>query len=71
MFDIGGGELVVIILAIIVLFGPKKVPELMKMLGKGMRKVKDAQFELKQQINDIGSEIESHITAIKDSIEKK
>jgi len=33
MFDIGGGELIVIILAVILLFGPKKIPEIMSNLS--------------------------------------
>ena len=58
MFDIGGGELILIVLAFVVLFGPKKVPEITKMLGKGMRKVREAQTELKSQLKDLEKEIE-------------
>lgn len=59
MFDIGGGELILIILAFVVLFGPKKVPEVTKMLGKGLRKVKEAQTELKSQFKEIEKDIEN------------
>ena len=38
----GGMEWIVIIIAILVLFGGKKIPEFMKGLGKGMREFKDA-----------------------------
>ena len=58
MFDIGGGELILIVLAFVILFGPKKVPEVTKMLGKGLRKVKEAQTELKSQLKDFEKEIE-------------
>ncbi len=58
MFDIGGGELILIVLAFVILFGPKKVPEVTKMLGKGLRKVKEAQTELKSQLKDFEREIE-------------
>jgi len=57
MFDVGGGELVVILLAFFLLFGPKKIPEISRMLGKGFQKVKQAQSELKSQINDLEKEI--------------
>ena len=57
MFDIGGGELILIVLAFLILFGPKKVPEITKMLGKGMRKVKEAQTELKNQLKELEKEI--------------
>jgi len=59
MFDIGGGELILIILAFVVLFGPKKVPEVTKMLGKGLRKIKEAQTELKSQFKEIEKDIEN------------
>jgi sec-independent protein translocase protein TatA len=57
MFDIGGGELILIVLAFIVLFGPKKVPEITKMLGKGLRKVKEAQTEFKTQLKELEKDI--------------
>ena len=38
----GGGELILIIVVVLLLFGGKKIPELMKGLGKGMREFKDA-----------------------------
>ena len=59
MFDIGGGELLLVLLAFVVLFGPKKIPEVTKMLGKGFRKVKDAQTELKSQLKDLENQIEN------------
>lgn len=38
----GGGEWVVIILVVLLLFGGRKIPELMKGLGEGMREFKKA-----------------------------
>ena len=38
----GGSELILIILAILLLFGGKKIPELMKGIGRGMREFNDA-----------------------------
>ena len=61
MFDVGGGELLLIILAIIVLFGPKKIPEVMKMVNQGMQKVRKAQSEIQSQINNLQDEIKSTI----------
>ncbi|HEY8929031.1 MAG TPA: twin-arginine translocase TatA/TatE family subunit [Mucilaginibacter sp.] len=40
---LGAPEIILIILAILILFGGKKIPELMKGLGKGMKEFKDAQ----------------------------
>lgn len=53
MFDVGGGELLLIVLAILVLFGPEKLPEIAQMFGKGMSKVKQAQAQLQNQLSDI------------------
>lgn len=56
MFDLGGGELLLIVLAVLVLFGPKKLPELAQSLGRGMREFKRAQREFTEQINQAVSE---------------
>ncbi|MDB5035619.1 MAG: twin-arginine translocase TatA/TatE family subunit [Chlorobi bacterium] len=51
MFDIGGGELFLILLCVLVLFGPKKLPELAQSLGRGIREFKKAQREFTDHIN--------------------
>ena len=40
--NIGTGEIIIIALIVLLLFGGKKIPELMKGLGKGMKSFKDA-----------------------------
>ena len=40
---LGAPEIILILLAILLLFGGKKIPEMMKGLGKGMKEFKDAQ----------------------------
>ena len=42
LFGLGGSEMIVIMIIILLLFGGKKIPELMKGLGKGMKDFKDA-----------------------------
>ena len=42
MGRLGGSELIVIVLIVVLLFGGKKIPELMKGLGNGIREFKDA-----------------------------
>jgi len=58
MFDIGGGELLLILIAVLVFFGPKKLPELARSVGRGMREFKRAQREFTDQINTAFSEEE-------------
>ena len=43
---IGWPQIVLIIVIVLILFGGKKLPELMKGLGKGMKEFKDATKEL-------------------------
>ncbi len=51
MFDIGGGELLLILIVVLVAFGPKKLPELAQSLGRGIREFKRAQRDFAEQIN--------------------
>ncbi|MDX9791749.1 MAG: twin-arginine translocase TatA/TatE family subunit [Candidatus Kapaibacterium sp.] len=70
MFDVGGGELVFIILAILVLFGPKKLPEFAKMIKRGMSEVKKAQSSFTEQITDVTGEFNKQTNSIKNKVEK-
>jgi TatA/E family protein of Tat protein translocase len=55
--SLGGGELLIILLFILIFFGSNKIPDLARGLGKGMREMKDAmqgvQSELRQTMNDV------------------
>ena len=42
MFNLGGGEIFLIMAILLLMFGGKKLPELAKGLGKGIREFKDA-----------------------------
>ncbi|HNB82036.1 MAG TPA: twin-arginine translocase TatA/TatE family subunit [Chitinophagaceae bacterium] len=46
----GGTEWILIVLAVLVLFGGRKIPEFMRGLGKGMREFKDAKDNIKSEI---------------------
>lgn len=48
----GGSEWIFIILAVVLLFGGKKIPELMRGLGKGIREFKDAKDNVKNEIEE-------------------
>ena len=50
--NLGTGEIILILLVILILFGAKKIPELAQGLGKGMR-------EFKKSLKDVEDEIKS------------
>ncbi|MCP1381386.1 Sec-independent protein translocase subunit TatA/TatB [Runella salmonicolor] len=50
ILGLGGQEILLIGLIVLLLFGAKKIPELMKGLGKGIREFKDASKEVKENI---------------------
>ena len=48
---IGTTEIVLIVLAVVLLFGGKKIPELMKGIGQGVRSFKDGMKDVEKEIN--------------------
>ena len=58
---IGGPEIIVVLLFIVMFFGSKKIPELAKGLGKAMREVKDASNDIKKEIRDSASSIKNDL----------
>ncbi len=48
----GGGEMILIVLAILLLFGGRKIPELMRGLGNGIREFNDAKGKVRDNITD-------------------
>ena len=50
--NIGGGSLVLIIIVIILLFGAKRIPELARGLGRGIREFKDATKEIQDDLEE-------------------
>lgn len=48
----GWGEMLIIALFILVFFGARKIPEIARGMGKGIREFKDATKEVKKEINE-------------------
>ena len=48
----GGSEWILIVLVVLLLFGGKKIPELMRGIGKGIREFNDAKTSVKSEIED-------------------
>lgn len=51
--NIGAGEVILIALVILLLFGGKKIPELMKGIGKGVKSFKDGMSGISEEINSV------------------
>lgn len=71
---ISGQEIVILALAVLILFGSKKIPEMARGLGKGMREFRKAADDIKRELNqsapDIKSGLEDIGRDIKDSAEE-
>jgi sec-independent protein translocase protein TatB len=69
--DISGGELVLVLLAIFLLFGPNKLPEITKniakTLGKFRKYTSDIQAEVDKAIGPIKDELQGHAKDLKES----
>jgi sec-independent protein translocase protein TatA len=80
MFGIGGGELILIIFIALMLFGSEKIPDIARMLGKGMAQLKNATNEIKSEIqssantpeiNNLTTNFNKEVDAIKESIKDR
>lgn len=54
--NLGAGEIVIIALVVLLLFGGKKIPELMKGLGKGVKSFKEGMNEIEKDIDGNGED---------------
>lgn len=53
MFGIGAGEFIVILIVGLIVFGPGKLPEVGRAIGKGLREFRKAQAALSQTLNEV------------------
>lgn len=52
LFDVSGGEFLVIVIFILIFFGSKNIPDLARGLGKGIREFKNAANSIKHEITN-------------------
>ena len=57
--NIGTGEILIVALVVLLLFGGKKIPELMRGLGKGVKSFKDGMKDIEKEITDVDSDEKS------------
>ena len=58
LFSLGGPEVIIILFAILLLFGGRKIPELMKGLGKGIKEFNNARATIESELKEGMKEIE-------------
>ncbi len=56
LFNLGGGEIILILALVLILFGAKKLPELAKGLGTGIKEFKKATREVTDEIQNASNE---------------
>jgi sec-independent protein translocase protein TatA len=76
---ISGGEIFIVLLIVVMLFGSDKLPEIARGLGKGMRQIKDATDDIKREIRnsaekhdidlDMASKVKDEFNKVKDNVE--
>ncbi len=52
LFNLGTGEIIIIVFVILLLFGARRIPELMKGIGKGVRSFKEGMNDITNEINN-------------------
>ncbi|WP_246452185.1 Sec-independent protein translocase subunit TatA/TatB [Croceimicrobium hydrocarbonivorans] len=68
-FNISGGEIVVILLLVIMFFGANRIPEIARGIGKGIREVRNATEDIKNEINKTSEG--SDLKKFKDKVESE
>ena len=56
---LGTNEIIIILVIVLLLFGGKKIPELMRGIGKGVREFNDAKNNVKKEIEESTSDTKS------------
>lgn len=56
---LGTNEIIIILIIVLLLFGGRKIPELMRGLGKGVREFNDAKSNVKKEIEDSTNDVKN------------
>jgi sec-independent protein translocase protein TatA len=72
--NLGGGELFLIMLFVVMFFGSDKLPAIAKGLGKGLREINNAKAQIQSEIQNhtggLREEIEKHTSEIQSELDK-
>jgi TatA/E family protein of Tat protein translocase len=67
MFGIGGTELVVIFVLALLVFGPKRLPEIGRAIAQGLKMFKEASREVRESFSDVQAEFDQEIRKAEDA----
>ncbi len=67
---ISGQEIVILAMAVLILFGSKRIPEMARGLGKGMREFRKAADDIKRELNQSAPDIKSGLDDIGKNIKE-
>jgi sec-independent protein translocase protein TatA len=67
-FNISGGEIFIIMIVVFLIFGPDKIPEIARWLGKGVGEIKKATSEIRDEITRETQEIQNEANKLKQDI---
>ena len=57
--NLGAGEIIIIALVVLLLFGGKKIPELMRGIGKGVRSFKEGINDVEKEIGSVEDDVKN------------
>ncbi|MEX2595480.1 MAG: twin-arginine translocase TatA/TatE family subunit [Salibacteraceae bacterium] len=66
-FNMGGGEILVILMIVLLFFGSKRIPDVARNMGRGIRQFKDAADNIQRDITDSVSDVKKQIKEDKES----
>jgi sec-independent protein translocase protein TatA len=58
---LGTNEIIIILVIVLLLFGGRKIPELMRGLGKGVREFNDAKSNVKKEIEESANDVKNSV----------
>jgi sec-independent protein translocase protein TatA len=66
---IGGPEILIILLVVVMLFGSKNIPEIARGIGKGVREMKDASNDIKREIRSSANSVNEEVQKVEKDLE--
>lgn len=65
-FNLGGGEIFVVLMFVLLFFGSKRIPEVARNLGRGIRQFKNAAEDIQRDITDSVNDVKRQVEQEKD-----